>query len=192
MPEVVDQSTRYTYVEYATWPDEERWELIDGQAYLMTPAPSTEHQRVSMRLGSQIEVFFRGKSCEVFAAPFDVRLPANAAQEDDAVDTVVQPDILVVCEPAKLDDKGCRGTPDWIVEIISPSTASQDQIRKLDLYERHRVPEYWIVDPLNRIITVFVLSNGCYGKPLYVEAKGKLAPRLFPELEVDWELIFPE
>lgn len=192
MSRVVDPSTRYTYVDYATWPDAERWELIDGHAYLKTSTPSTEHQRVSMRLGSQMEVFFRGKPCEVFAAPFDVRLPANEEQRDDAVDTVVQPDILVVCDPAKLDDKGCRGTPDWVVEIISPATASQDQIRKLDLYERHQVREYWIVDPLNRIITVFVLSHGGYAKPLYVEAKGKLATRLFPELEVDWDLIFPE
>ncbi|MCA9712927.1 MAG: Uma2 family endonuclease, partial [Myxococcales bacterium] len=125
---------RFTYGDYRQWMGDERWELIDGEAYLMSPAPKRRHQRASMGLSAQIANALEGGSCQVYAAPFDVRLP-DGDEADDDVATVVQPDVVVICDPAKLDDAGCRGAPDWVVEILSPSTTARDRIDKRDLYQ---------------------------------------------------------
>lgn len=154
MTSQAQQATRYTYQDYLHWPDEQRWELLYGQAYLMSPAPSLTHQTISGELFRQISNHLLDKSCRVFHAPFDVRLP-QADEAEEEITTVVQPDILVVCNDHKLDEKGCRGAPDWIIEILSPATAARDQIDKLALYEPHGVAEYWIVHPVDRIVTVY-------------------------------------
>ncbi|MCP4693168.1 MAG: Uma2 family endonuclease, partial [Desulfobacterales bacterium] len=112
----------YTYADYLTWTDDERWELIDGEPYNMSPAPSTAHQRVLMKFINQIENFLSDRKCEAFPAPFDVRFPGEVEAPEDIID-VVQPDISVICDPSKIDEKGCLGAPDFIAEIISPSTA---------------------------------------------------------------------
>jgi Uma2 family endonuclease len=154
----------YTYDDYASWPDDVRYELIDGVPYMMSPAPLRVHQEISGEIFVQIHSFLDGKQCEVYNAPFDVRL--NADEEDD---TVVQPDILVVCDPDKLDDKGAKGAPDFVAEILSPSTASHDALVKLNLYRRYGVREYWIVDPVSKIVTVHLLKNGEYVTTAYGE-----------------------
>ena len=122
----------YTYGDYRQWTDETRWELIQGAAFAMTPAPGLSHQSVSRELLLQVGEHFRDRRCQVFHAPFDVRLP-RGDESDDEIDTVVQPDLVVICDEAKLDERGCRGAPDWIIEILSPSTAAKDQVDKLSL-----------------------------------------------------------
>ena len=137
---------KYTYGDYLTWCDEERWELIDGVPYNMTPAPSRAHQGISVELARQMANYLVGKTCRIYTAPFDVRLP-KGEEKDERIKTVVQPDLLVVCDESKLDDRGCKGAPDLIVEILSPHTAVKDMKTKRDLYERVGVEEYWLIDP---------------------------------------------
>ncbi len=182
---------RFTYGDYVTWPDDERWELIDGEAWNMGPAPARQHSLVSTELVRQLANFFQGKPCEVHDAPFDVRLPKNK-EADDKVDTVVQPDIVVVCDPKKLDDKGCRGAPDLVIEILSPSTASRDHVTKRRLYERHGVKEFWLVSPNDRIVTIYRLGkNGQFGKPAIHGDDEAVEIPLFPGLAIDLRLVFP-
>ena len=182
--------TIFTYADYLAWPEDERWELINGEAYAMA-APGLAHQAAVGELFVQISVFLRGKPCRPFVAPFDVRLPRGKEADDD-VTTVVQPDISVVCDPAKLDERGCRGAPDWVIEVLSPSTAAKDQIQKLAAYERAGVREVWLVHPTDHVVIVYTLSAvGSYGKPAIHETRETLAPGLFPELLIEWGLIFP-
>ncbi len=181
---------RFTYADYVTWPETERWELIDGEAYDMSPAPSTEHQRVSRKLLVQIEGFLRQKPCEVFYAPFDVRLPERD-EADDEIENVVQPDISVICDPSKLDSKGCKGAPDLIIEILSPSTAKKDRQEKFLLYERHGVKAYWLVHQSEHLIEVFRLRNsGVYDKPEIYAGDDMMPVDLFPDLEIDLGVVF--
>ena len=182
--------TIFTYADYLAWPEDERWELINGEAYAMA-APGLAHQAAVGELFVQISVFLRGKPCRPFVAPFDVRLPRGKEADDD-VTTVVQPDISVICDPAKLDERGCRGAPDWVIEVLSPSTAAKDQIQKLAAYERAGVREVWLVHPTDHVVIVYTLSAaGSYGKPAIHETRGTLAPGLFPDLLIEWGLIFP-
>jgi len=163
---------KYTYADYLTWPDDERWEIIDGVAFpwngiqAMSPAPSVHHQKISMELSRQLSTFLKGKPCQVFAAPFDVRLSDQSTVSDNYVDTVVQPDLVVVCNESKLDDRGCNGAPDLVIEITSPSTGNNDLTIKFDLYQKHCVKEYWIVLPEAKAVMVFRLQkNKKYGTP---------------------------
>jgi len=148
---------RYTYAEYCTWDDDIRWELIDGYAYMMAPSPSQSHQSTSGNLASQLHSFLKGKQCKVFAAPFDVRLNADA--EDD---TVVQPDLIVVCDMSKLDGKACVGAPDLAVEILSKSSTRYDRTSKFNRYLKAGVREYWIIDPDSKTLAVHILKESEY------------------------------
>jgi Uma2 family endonuclease len=162
----------WTYADYYGWPEDERWELIDGVAFAMVPGPTRLHQEMVGDLYYVLRRELEGRPCHVYPAPFDVRLP-DADEADEQTHTVVQPDISVFCSEAHLDDKGARGAPDLVVEILSPSTSSKDTIIKRALYERHGVPEYWIVDPETRMLYQFVLQSGRYAEPavLYAEAR---------------------
>lgn len=166
MSEIVNpsQRARYTYEDYLGWPEEERWELIEGIPFNMTPAPSTEHQRLVLEIAMVLNSGFRKSGCSVFVSPFDVRLPVNNNQEDEII-SVVQPDIVVVCDPSKVDKKGCKGTPDLVIEITSPSTFRKDLTDKYLLYEKSGVNEYWIVYPDNKAIAVYKLMEGNYRLP---------------------------
>jgi len=144
---------RHTYGEYLAWPEDVRYELIEGEAYLMSPAPTVGHQRLVLELARQIADALEGGECEVFVAPFDVRLP-RADEPDGDIDTVVQPDLTVVCDPGKIDERGCRGAPDWVVEVLSPATAAHDQTVKLAAFERAGVKECWFVHPTDRTVAV--------------------------------------
>ena len=155
------ENERYTYADYCTWDDSERWELIEGIPYAMSPAPTQAHQSISVKLSWQLQSFLNGKPCKLFTAPFDVRL--NAANEDY---TVVQPDLLVVCDHIK-DGKCCNGAPDLVIEIISPSTARHDRLVKYNLYKGAGVREYWIVDPETKTVSVNVLGDGTYSAYAY-------------------------
>ena len=159
------QTRKFTYSDYLSWNDDERWEIINGEAYNMTPAPATKHQSISTELLIQIGTQLKGKTCEVFHAPFDVRLPKRNEKEQE-IENIVQPDISVVCDPGELDEKGCLGPPDLIIEIISPSTSRKDRMEKFFLYEQVGVKEYWLVSPDDKIVEIFILgTDGKYSRP---------------------------
>lgn len=184
------QDKKFTYGDYLGWPDEERWELIEGVPYNMTPAPSTPHQLIVGELLRQIGNHLLDKDCLVFVGPIDVRLP-EAQEADEDIITVVQPDIAVICDPAKLDQWGCRGAPDFIIEVLSPATAAKDQIQKVTLYEKHGLREYWTVHPGDRLISVRLLGDeGRYGIPIIHEAKGRLPVQTLSGLGIDVDLVF--
>lgn len=156
----------FTYADYRTWPADERWELIAGIAYAMTPAPGTLHQSVVVRLAQCLANYLEGKRCQVFVAPIDVFL-APQDQNEDSVDTIVQPDVLVVCDPDRVTPRGIRGAPDLVIEILSESTAYRDQTVKLKLYERYGVREYWIINPEAPYVMIYHRADDAtYGNPL--------------------------
>ena len=179
----------FTYGDYCSWPDDERWELIDGEAYAMT-APSRQHQKLLVELSRQISTYFLDKPCESYVAPFDVRLP-HADEADEQIDTVVQPDIVVICDENKLDDKGCRGAPDWVIEILSPSTAVRDMNTKRQLYEKHGVKEYWLIHPVDQWVMIYVLNaQGIYDHPAQMmQLEGTASSTLFADFAIDWTFL---
>ena len=190
---MVKQGEKYTYADYLTWPDDQRWEIIDGVAYAMSPAPGNRHQEVSVELSRQFANHLKGKSCKLFSAPFDVRLAERTGLTDEKIETVVQPDILVVCDKNKLDERGCNGAPDLIIEITSPSTGKNDLTIKYDLYQRHGVKEYWIVHPAEKTVLVFKLGEDqTYGRPERYADDLKIAVPLLVELVVDLADVFAE
>ena len=156
--ELSDQKEKYCYADYLEWGEDVRAEIITGAAYMMAP-PLTIHQRISMKLSQRIAQFLEGKTCEVFAAPFGVRL---FPKEDNTDTTVVEPDLVVICDPDKIDERGCNGVPDLIIEILSPSNYRKERLIKFDLYLNAKVKEYWIVSPENKEITVHILENDRY------------------------------
>jgi Uma2 family endonuclease len=181
---------KYTYADYLLWPDEERWEIIDGIPYDMSAAPNSTHQRILMSLSSKIYNHIENRKCEVFPAPFDVRLSDDNLEAEDFIDNVVQPDISVICDPGKIDEKGCLGAPDICIEILSPSTAYKDQTEKLKLYEKFHVKEYWIINPGLSQITVYVLEKSEYSNPKIFKKKDVLKSTILESLEIDLQSVF--
>lgn len=150
--------------DYLQW-NKGRWELIDGEIFDMTPAPSRQHQKVSIDLAVKLHTLLKDSPCEVYAAPFDVRLADQPQAKDEEIITVVQPDIVVICDLAKLDDRGCLGAPDLVIEILSPHSAAKDLKIKRNVYEKHGVREYWLVHPTDKLFIVYRLGeDGLYGK----------------------------
>ena len=181
------QKEYYTYADYATWSDDVRYELIEGTPYLMSPAPSQTHQKLLGRLHLEIGSFLKNHPCEVFLAPFDVRLNAN-----DLDDTVVQPDLMVICDKTKLNGKNCEGAPDMVIEILSPSSARHDRFTKRRLYERYGVQEYWVVSPEERIIEKHVLSkDGRYFGTVFGD-EGEAYADTLPGLSINLAELFEE
>lgn len=186
MPSLAQNSIqKFTYADYLNWPDDERWEIIRGVAYDMSPAPGREHQQISFRLSGILYGFLKDKSCEAFAAPFDVRLAEVSAAHDENIQTVVQPDLVVVCDQNKLDKRGCLGAPDITVEILSESTSYKDQTEKLLLYEKHGVKEYWIFNPDAKYAMIYRLEGMKYDKPEYLTQNDVLKSRVLEGLSVN-------
>ena len=159
MPSPLHQGKkRFSYADYLEWSEEERWELIAGVPYLMTPAPSRLHQMVSGELFGQFWTYLRDKECEIYAAPFDVRIPEGSTNDEEIL-TVVQPDLAIICDHHKLDERGCLGAPDLFIVILSPHTAKKDLNEKFNLYERTGVKEYWAVFPAEKVIDVYRLND---------------------------------
>jgi len=183
--------THYTYADYLRWPEGVRYELIDGTAHAMGPAPLRIHQKVLLQIARQVADALEGKPCEPYIAPFDVRLP-QADEADEQVDTVVQPDLVVVCDAAKLDERGCRGAPDWVVEVLSPASASVDHIRKRALYERAGVGEYWLVHPVDRLLTRYRRAGDRFGGAEILPLTGSTAVEVLPDVVIDWARVLPE
>ncbi|MDR3201280.1 MAG: Uma2 family endonuclease, partial [Spirochaetales bacterium] len=145
----------YTYADFLEWPDDLRAEIIDGQVFMMAP-PLDYHQLISMELCYRIRSFLDGKPCKVFSAPYSVRLFPRADKTDD---TVVEPDIVVICDQSKRDKYGCNGAPDMIIEILSPSTSRHDQLVKYNKYLKAGVKEYWMVNPETKGVQVCILEG---------------------------------
>ncbi len=189
----LDFKKRYTYADYLTWQFQERVELIKGWVYRMSPAPRRVHQEVEGNLYFEIRKFTNTQSCKIYQSPFDVRLIKNRGLKNQEINTVVQPDICVICDMNKLDDAGCIGAPDLIVEILSDSTAKKDYNEKFNLYEENQVKEYWIVNPATQTIEVFSLAEGKYvSLGLFNEKEGteKVGGNLFPDLQIELNSIF--
>lgn len=190
MPLPQPQENEYSYADYLTWPENERWEIIDGIAY-MQAAPSPNHQRVSGELYRQFATYLLDKTCEVYPAPFCVRLTKGNEKRNEDVRKVVEPDVTVVCDKSKIDDKGCNGAPDLIVEVMSPTTAKMDKLIKFNKYETAGVKEYWIVDPNAKLVDVFVLQkNKRYGRPETYAEDNKIEVSIFPGFTIDLSIVF--
>ena len=172
---------RFTYGDYKSWPDGERWEIIDGAAYAMSPAPRLMHQSVLGGLFAQMHNSFAGKPCRPYIAPVDVFLPEGDEPLDD-IEHVVQPDAFVVCDTSKLIDEGVRGAPDFIIEVLSPGTAMKDQTEKRRLYESHEVREYWIVNPETLEAFIYLLKDDKYGLPSAADLRQPTTASIFPGL----------
>jgi Uma2 family endonuclease len=190
----LDLSKKYTYADYLTWQLDEMVELIRGKVVRMAPAPGTSHQSASSNLHVAIGSYLIGKKCKLFSAPFDVRLPLpEAEQQQDKTGTVVQPDLCVICDISKLDDRGCNGAPDWIIEILSQSTAHKDLNEKFELYRHAGVQEYWVVHPAEGTVLPYRLdADGQYALPRSTPytVGDKVPVGLFPGFEVELGAVF--
>jgi len=186
----LDLSKTYTYADYLTWQLDDFVELIRGKVWQMSPAPRRTHQKISGQLFGAIHQYLRGKSCEAYHAPFDVRLTRATPNGDAAIQTVVQPDLCVICDPVKLDERGCLGPPDWIIEILSPGNTSHDTKAKFDLYEENGVQEYWIVFPGEKNVAVYALEDGRYQSQGDFYLPGPIPVQTLPGFFVPWEEVF--
>jgi Uma2 family endonuclease len=190
--EKADEKARYTYADYLAWDTDKRYELIDGEAYMMS-TPSVAHQAVSRELLGQFWIFLKGKPCQVFVAPFDVRL---FPKEDESDDTVLQPDLLAVCDNSKIaDDRACRGAPDMVIEILPPSNSKIPLSLKFSKYLKAGVREYWNVNPKTREVHVHILESGDekvpehYISTLYGNVEA-LDVSVLPGLNIDFDSIW--
>jgi Uma2 family endonuclease len=192
----LDLTADYSYADYLTWQFVDAVELIKGKVQLMSPAPNVKHQKLSIILSSRLFNHFENKTCQVFSAPFDVRLydrkKSLLANKD--ISTVVQPDICVICDAGKLDEQGCNGAPDWIIEILSKGTAKKDVKVKHSLYAESGVKEYWLVYPYEEIIQQFVLNDDTRKYQLVNSYAGDdmAEPYLFPDLAIDLVTLFKD
>ncbi|NUO01660.1 MAG: Uma2 family endonuclease [Saprospiraceae bacterium] len=185
----LDPNGSYTYSDYLLWQFQERVELIRGKLFRMSPAPNVAHQRLATFFTAKLFNFFEKKTCQVFAAPFDVRLPVSRKKGQDT--TVVQPDLCVICDPAKLDEHGCAGAPDLVVEILSPGNSTKEMREKYRVYEEAGVREYWIVNPAEKVVFVYILDEkGNYIGLAPVTGEDALRAAIFTELVIDLKEIF--
>lgn len=185
---LAEQKRVYTYRDYLNWNEDQRIEILEGELY-MQAAPSRRHQEILSELHRQIANYLVGKDCKVYPAPFEVCLETIEIPEQ--IINVFEPDLSIICDKSKLDDRGCKGAPDWIIEITSPSTARVDKIKKFNKYEEAGVKEYWIIEPDENIVSVFTLGdNKRYGRPEMYAEDEKIIVKTLESLEIDLEAVF--
>ena len=185
----LDVNKAYTYADYFKWSFEERVELIKGRVFTISPAPNQLHQRISSDIHGQLWSFLKGKKCRTYAAPFDVRLPRKSMQDKD-IFTVLQPDICVICDLSKLDERGCVGAPDIVVEILSPGNNAKELKNKYEVYEEAGVKEYWIVSPQDNTFTVYTLTAGKYVASRQMVAGDVIISSTLPGFSLDLTELF--
>lgn len=190
----LDPNGTYSYADYVTWQFTELVELLRGKIMRRMSAPTDQHQAVVGDFFALIHNHLRRQTCQVRVAPYDVRLPQRGTTADQAIYTVVQPDICVICDPSKIEPRGCLGAPDLIIEVLSPGTSTRDWKNKFDLYEEAGVGEYWIVAPGDQNISVFVRDAGTEHYQLAGEyaQPGPVPCATLPGLGLDWSDIFTE
>jgi len=187
----LDLTKSYTYADYLTWDFQERLEILKGKIFKMSPAPSRIHQEVSLQLSLVFGNFFKKTPCNVYVAPFDVRLiNYKKSTSDKEISTVFQPDICVICDKDKLDERGCLGAPDLIIEILSPGNSKKEMDIKFDLYEENSVKEYWIVEPFQKSILIYTMQNDKYIGLKPIAEEGLVISPLFPELSFNVAEVF--
>lgn len=185
------QENRYTYADLMTWDEGERWELIDGYPMMMS-SPAPRHSDVSGEIYRQIANYLLGKKCKAYHSNVDVRLFEAEGDRPEDVTTVVIPDVMIVCDLSKLDRVGYKGAPDMVVEVLSPSSLRHDRITKFNLYLRAGVREYWLVDPDNKSVQVFLLEDGRYIAKDLGAGKDKIKVNILDDCTIDLSLVFPE
>lgn len=185
----LDQGKQYTYADYLTWRLKDRIELIMGRIFRMSPAPSSEHQQIVSALHGNLYQYLKKRTCQVFPSPFDVVLPSPSG----TLDTVVQPDITVICDLSKITKRGCMGSPDLVVEVVSKASVKKDLHEKYSLYERCGIKEYWLVLPAERSLILFTLDDAGVYQPSKPLTRGdKITSPSLPGLEIDLDEIFPD
>ncbi len=191
----LDMDGTYSYADYLTWRLEESVELIKGKIMAMSPAPNIKHQRISLNLSLSLGIHFKRKPCQLFVAPFDVKLydRRKSLLKDQEAFSVVQPDLCVICDPGKLTQQGCDGSPDWIIEVLSPGNSKKEARLKFDLYQENGVTEYWMVHPYEQTVYQFVLDDAGKYQLHALHAGDEIAiPYLFPDLQIDLTEVFAE
>ena len=188
----IDASLTYSYAHYLTWLFDDRVELIKGQIFKMSPAPSRFHQEISGHLFNLIYNHLRNQSCKVYNAPFDVRFPKESLDDKD-IYTVLQPDICVICDKSKLDDKGCIGAPDIVVEILSPGNNKMELLNKYNVYQEFGVKEYWVVSPTEKTFLKYTLDeNGRYQPSKLFTLSEKVHSAILPGFLLDLDEVFED
>jgi Uma2 family endonuclease len=185
----LDINKTYTYADYFKWKFEERVELIKGRIFKMSPAPNRRHQRLTGDIFNEMHNFLKGKKCEVYVAPFDVRLPRKSKEDKDII-TVLQPDICLICDPSKLDDRGCIGAPDIVVEILSPGNNSKELKNKFEIYEESGISEYWVVSPQDQTFALYRLEEGCYQSSRLMVAGDIVTSTVLPGFSLNLSELF--
>lgn len=188
----LDLNKTYTYADYLQWTFEERLELIKGKIFKMTPAPAPMHQKISWNISGELYNYLKGKPCQAFFAPFDVRLPQISPYSfNKDIYTVVQPDISVVCDAEKIDNKGCTGAPDIVIEILSPGNNKKELRNKYEVYEESGVKEYWIVSPQDKTFLQYTLTDaGRYQASRLMTVGDHITTPVLPDFVLDLEVIF--
>ena len=185
----IDLEKTYSYADYYTWRFAERVELINGKVYEMLPAPSFYHQEISGNVSNPLKNYLHNKPCKVIYAPFDVRLPQKGT-DDKSIFTVLQPDICVICDLAKIDRRGCIGAPDIVVEILSPGNNTKELKKKYEVYETAGVKEYWVVSPQNQFVVIYTLTNGKFHASRFLTTGDIITSSVLPGFTLDLEEVF--
>jgi Uma2 family endonuclease len=189
--EDIDLSGTYSYADYLNWEIDKRLELIGGKIFKMSPAPGAYHQEISAIVLSEIFAFLKNKPCKVYAAPFDVRFPRRSLDGDKDIDTVLQPDISVICDQHKIDKRGCIGAPDIVVEILSPGNSRKELKYKYEVYEEFGVREYWIIQPEEKLFSQYILDeNGKFQAPRVLTATEIITSNVLPGFSLTLQEVF--
>ncbi len=186
----LDLSKTYSYADYLQWTFEERLELIKGKIFKMTPAPASRHQYILWIISGELYAYLKGKKCSAYPAPFDVRLPRKGENEDRKIFTVVQPDICVICNPLKVDSKGCTGAPDIVIEILSPGNKQKELLNKYEVYEESGVAEYWIISQQDETFLKYVLVDGRYQASRPMITGDVITTDILPGFELPLDTVF--
>ncbi len=188
----IDESLTYSYSNYMNWVFDERLELIKGKIFKMSPAPSRLHQQVSVNLLKALAIFLEGKSCKIYTAPFDVRFPKKSKADKD-IYTVLQPDLCVICDKSKLDDRGCLGAPDLVIEILSPGNNKKELLNKYEVYEEFGVKEYWIVSPGDKTVLIYTLDEaGKYQPSKLFTLSEEVTSTVLPDFVLNIDAVFED